>query len=329
MHHVLIGGNGFLGREVARQLSARGDTALVVDLEESYKNFPKADLPGITYGTADIAAPAALASLQLAPTDIVHHLATKLIVPNQPRFNRDAHFRICAVEGTRNLLAWMQQNKNRNLVFWSSDMVYGPALWSPRTEDHPRHPYGPYGRSKVAAEDLVATAVTNGSITATIFRPRLIIGPGRLGILETLFKFAERGWPIPLIGPGRNQFQFVAVSDCARASILAADKGCPNGTYNLGSENAPTVHALMQDLIKTAQSRSWLIRTPGWMVKGTLRALNAVRISPMDPEQFEIADQDVALDISAAARDLGWRPTLHDSDQLAAAFRSYKQSKTK
>lgn len=324
MHHILIGGNGFLGRELVRQMVARGDSALVVDLPESYQRFPDQHLPGISHHAANIATPGAMDDVALAAGDVVHHLATRLITPNDPRFGRDAYFRVCAVDGTIELLKWMKARGNRQLVFWSTDMVYGPAVEVPRTEKHPRRPFGPYGRSKVAAEDIVAKAVAAGDITATIFRPRLILGPGRLGILEVLFKLIDKGWPVPLIGPGVTRFQFVSVADCARASLLAADKGCPNGTYNLGSEGSPTVHELMSEFIRRSGSRSRLVRTPGGLVKGVLRFLHLFKVSPMDPEQFEIADLEVSLDISAAKRDLGWVPRHRDTDLLTAAYDSYR-----
>ena len=324
MRHILIGGNGFLGRELVRQLVVRGDSALVVDLAESYQRFPDQGLPGIDHHQANIATPGALDGVALTAGDVVHHLATRLITPNDPRFGRDAYFRVCAVDGTIELLKWMKARGNGHLVFWSTDMVYGPAVATPRTEKHPRHPFGPYGRSKVAAEDIVAGAVAAGDLTATIFRPRLILGPGRLGILEVLFKLIDKGWPVPLIGPGITRFQFVSVADCARASLLAADRGCPNGTYNLGSEGSPTVHELMREFIRRSGSKSRLIRTPGGLVKAVLRTLHLFKVSPMDPEQFEIADLEVALDISAARRDLGWVPRHRDTDLLTAAYDSYR-----
>ncbi|MGV8955469.1 MAG: NAD-dependent epimerase/dehydratase family protein [Cypionkella sp.] len=322
--HILIGGNGFLGRELLRQITARGESVVAFDLAESYEKNPAEPQPNVRHVQGDVSQPGALDAITLAAADTVHHLATRLITPNDPRFGRDAYFRVCAVGGTTQILKWMKAQGNKNLVFWSTDMVYGPAVHVPRTEQHPRRPFGPYGRSKVAAEDIVAASVARGDVTATIFRPRLILGPGRLGILAVLFKLIDKGWPVPLIGPGENRFQFVSVADCARASLLAADRGCPNGTYNLGSENSPTEYELMSEFISRTGSRSRLIRTPGALVKAMLRVLHLFKIAPMDPEQFEIADLEVQLDISAAKRDLGWQPRHHDTDLLEASYRSYK-----
>jgi dTDP-glucose 4,6-dehydratase len=327
MKHILIGGNGFLGRETVRQILAQDrsdEHVVVVDLPESYKRFPEVPHARVVHVQADVSVAGALDAVTLESGDVVHHMATQLITPNRPRFGRDSYFRVCAVDGTREVLAWMKRCGNRKLVFWSTDMVYGPAVEIPRPESHPRRPFGPYGRSKVAAEDIIAKAVAAGDVTCTIFRPRLILGPGRLGILEVLFRMIDRGHPVPLIGPGENRFQFVSVADCARATLAAANQGCPNGCYNLGSEGSPTTYELMTEFISQTGSRSRVIRTPAGLVKFVLRLLNLFKISPMDPEQYEIADLEVSLDIGAAERDLGWRPRHRDTDLLIAAYKSYR-----
>ena len=203
-------------------------------------------------------------------------------------------------------------------------MVYGPAVEIPRTEKHPQLPFGPYGRSKVAAEDLISKAVAARDVNCTIFRPRLILGPGRLGILEVLFRTVDRGSPIPLIGPGKNRFQFVSVSDCARASILAAEKGCPNGAFNLGTDNSPTEYELLRNFIDQVGSKSMLVRTPAWLTKTVLRLLNVIKMAPMDPEQYEIADLEVVLDTTAVKQVLGWHPTQSDGELLLAAYLTFK-----
>jgi hypothetical protein len=67
-----------------------------------------------------------------------------------------------------------------------------------------------------------------------------------------------------------------------------------------------------------------LVRTPPRLVKGILGALSALKIGPMDPEQYLIADQDVVLDIQRAAKVLNWAPTDSDQDMLFAAYSTFQ-----
>lgn len=329
MRHVIIGGNGFLGKELARQiLSKPGERVTVVDLHDRLAAELSPISNAIDFQQADISISGALDKVNLGPGDAVHHLASKLIVPNQPKSNRYEYFASCSIEGTKEILRWMRNNSARSLVFWSTDMVYGPAIEVPRPESHPRNAFGPYGVTKAKGEDIIAEAVSSGVVDCTIFRPRLIIGPGRLGILVTLFDLAKRGWPIPLIGNGENRFQFASVSDCARASILAVENGFPNATYNLGSAHPPKVYDLMSAFLRRTGSRSRLVRTPGALVKLFLDGLNYLKLSPLDPEQYKIGDLDVTLDITAAERDLGWKPLDDDTAMLIAAYESFSDWKS-
>ena len=162
----------------------------------------------------------------------------------------------------------------------------------------------------------------------SLFRPRLIIGPGRLGILEKLFKLIDNNLPVPMIGSGKNPYQFISVFDCAEAARLAWKAGVPNEAYNLGSLNPPPVKKLLGDLIAHANSRSILIPTPGWAVKRTLDTLDWLNRPLMDPEQYLIADEECVLDVTKGREQLGWVPQYRDEDMLIAAYSEYRAKLT-
>ena len=68
-------------------------------------------------------------------------------------------------------------------------MVYGPLQTPPPVSvDHPRVPIGEYSASKKALEDYCIEASARKGLRVSMFRPRLINGPGRVGILGKLFK---------------------------------------------------------------------------------------------------------------------------------------------
>jgi len=139
-------------------------------------------------------------------------------------------------------------------VHFTTDMIYGHTVTHPMTEDHPVAPLGEYGWSKQKTEEL-AVELRKRGMNISLFRPRLIIGPGRLGILEKLFKLIDWNLPVPMIGSGKNPYQFISVFDCAEAARAAFKSGVPNEAYNLGSLNPPPVKRLLGDLIRFAGSK--------------------------------------------------------------------------
>jgi dTDP-glucose 4,6-dehydratase len=323
MKHIILGGDGFLGTELAKKLTANGETVLICDRKQTLTSGIY-DSEHISYLKFDVRDKSTLEQIPTEQDDMVYHFAAELLVPILPRNQRKEYFWQALYVGTQNVLNFMQSRGLSNLIYYTTDMVYGHTIHNPRFEDHPLAPLGPYGEAKYQTE-LLCEGFRAKGFNITIFRPRLIIGPGRLGILEKLFQLIDKNLPVPTIGNGKNYYQFISVSDCAEACICATRAGFPNEAYNLGSINAPTVNELLKLLIKEADSKSFLIPTPAFLVKFVLSIFDRIGLSIMDPEQYLIADETCVLDVSKGERDLGWTPKDGDVDMLIAAYRSYKE----
>lgn len=321
MAHIIIGGNGFVGRQLAKDLADLGENVIVADIEKS-------DLPvydRVTHVRIDVRDRNTLDAIPAADGDIVYNLAAKMLSPLQKRRDRYDFFWPVNFHGVENLIDWMSDKGLTRFVQFTTDMVYGHTVGGLNTpEDAPRDPLGEYGKSKLATEKLCEEWREKGMRIA-IFRPRLIIGPGRLGILVKMFKLIDLNLPLPLIGSGRNPYQFISVYDCSAACIAAWKADVPNGTYNLGSRNPPEVRQLLGGLIKRVGSKSILLPTPAPLVKLTLGALDRVNMPIMDPEQYLIADESCIRSTEAAERDLGWVPKDSDVDMLNAAYDEYRE----
>lgn len=322
MRHIIFGGDGFVGRHLAPKLVADGEDVVVADIVKS-------DLPHyakVRFVRCDVTDPEQVNAVGIRSDDMVYNLSAKMLSPIQVRAKRHDFFWPVNVHGTENIIHAMARADAPKLVHFTTDMIYGHTVFQPMTEDHPVAPLGEYGLSKLKTEELAADWRAQG-MNISLFRPRLIIGPGRLGILEKLFKLIDMNLPVPMIGSGKNPYQFISVFDCAEAARLAWKAGVPNEAYNLGSLNPPSVRKLLGDLIKHAGSKSILIPTPGWAVKRTLDLLDWMNMPIMDPEQYLIADEDCLLDVSKGKRELGWVPQYRDEDMLIAAYREYRAKK--
>jgi nucleoside-diphosphate-sugar epimerase len=318
MRHIIIGGSGFTGGFLARQLVEEGQTVLNVDCAAPQDEALRA----VPFSQIDIENPRAFSGLALKSEDIVYNLAARQYHNPIPRFGRDDFFARVNVGGTKNILNWMEGSSCRNLVYFSTDMVYGVPDTIPVTTDHPRRPLGPYGKSKRTSEDVCAAARERG-FRITVFRPRLIIGPGRLGIFKKLFRLIGANLPVPLIGDGSNRYQMISVFDCVSAIRCAVRTGLPNTEYNLGSLSPPTTRELLRGMIEKVGSTSRLIATPGKLVKGVLAALDDVGLTLLYPEQFLIADINYLVDTSKTEQQLGWSPQFRDEDMIYQAYAEY------
>ena len=324
MKHILVGGDGFVGRYIARDLVARGEQVLVCDIKKSpIPIYEKAEWMNVDITDMD-----AVRAMPIGKDDVIYNVAARMLHPIVKRKERYEYFFSVDYQGAKNVIDFALDEGCNKVIQFSTDMVYGRLLADPPIrEDHPRVPIGEYSDSKKHIEDYCIQRRKDG-LNASVFRPRLIIGPARLGILTNLFKFIRHNIPVPMIGSGKNHYQMVSAFDCASAAICSADKGVVNSEFNLGSESPPMVRDLLRGLIKEAGSRSILIPTPAVLVKVALRTLDRLDMSLMVPEQYEIADSDYVIDIEHTKRTLDWSPQYSDRDMFHTAYHDYVKGTT-
>ena len=321
MKYIILGGNGFVGRYLADSLGGKygHDKVIVVDLQDGLDHRIA---PQTRYIKADIRDKDELSRIEMEKDDVVINLAANQYHTKVPS-NREEYFFSVNTVGTRNILEVMKDKGVGNYLMLTTDMTYGKPQYLPIDTSHPQNPFGPYGQSKKACEEICREYRRKG-MNITIMRPRMINGPGRLGILVKLFKLIDMGLPVPTIGNGRNHYQMISVFDCVSAIMAAIEKGLPNDEYNLGSKDSPDIKTLLKGVISTAGSRSIVISTPGKTVKVILRLLDRIGLTLMYPEQFMIADEEYVLDISKTERDLDWHPKYNDADMLQEAYKMYR-----
>ncbi|MFI3297984.1 MAG: NAD(P)-dependent oxidoreductase [bacterium] len=319
MKIYVFGGAGFLGQHLIRELSAKDYTPVICDIV-------KPNNSSVEHFVVDIRDVEQLEKIPFSAEDIVINLAANqyhMKVPKKDR--RDFFFRTNAV-AVDNILSEMQRKGCHRLIQFTTDMTYGVPEYLPVDTCHPQQPFGYYGESKKEAEQICKRFRGQG-FNVTIFRPRMIVGPGRAGILVKLFKLIDFGIPVPTIGSGKNHYQMISVFDCVSATIAAIEKQVPNAEYNLGSKNPPSTKELLQAVITEAKSRSIVLLTWAWGVKFVLATLAKIGIEIMYKEQYMIADKEYILDISKTEEELGWKPQYNDRDMIMDAYKTYKSAK--
>jgi dTDP-glucose 4,6-dehydratase len=315
---IIFGGNGFVGAWLAKTLLQNDERVIICDIEDSRVHEQARFIP------CDIRNLDNFKRIPFSSEDIVINLAANQYHRQVPRKNIREYFFDTNTQGTKNILDFLVSAGGRKFIQYTTDMIYGKPQYLPIDIHHPQIPFGPYGQSKKASEDICREYRERG-INITIFRPRMIIGPGRLGILKKLFFLICHNLPVPTIGSGKNCYQMVSVFDCVSATIAAIRCGCPNSEFNLGSKNPPAERDLLKNLIKTVGSHSPVIATNGKMVKAVLSVLGSIGLEIMYHEQYMIADEDYILDISETERVFNWMPQYSDQDMIIEAYADWRE----
>ena len=323
MDIVVTGGSGFVGRVLIPKLLTSFKNSKIINLDRNPHKLPNKNYSTIQTNITDLSD---ISRIQLEPSSdyFLIHLAANIFNEDVPsRSNRKKFFFDTNVFGTENILSIFKGSNLKKACFISTDMVYGTPQSVPIKIDHPLRPNGEYGESKVKAEELIINLSRKQGFDYVIFRPRLIMGPGRLGLLKKLFFLIKNNLPVPMIGHGQNRYQFISVFDCADALVHSLKSNQVNEIFNLGSDNPPTVRNLLSNLIKHADSKSFLIPTFHPAAKVLLGILDSFNLSLMYPEQYLIADKDCILDTTSLKNDLGFVPKDSDQEMLFTGFDSY------
>lgn len=316
---LVTGAGGFLGGVVAARLAARGDR--VIALGRSVASLAAAQRVGCETVVADLRDRAAVSLLaSLGPLDAVVHCAGL-----SSNWDTRSAFAANNISATGNLLGMCPAFGMPHVVFVSSSSVY--FAFRDQLGVHEAHPLpqpvNDYAWSKREAEALVHAAPNT-----SIIRPRGIFGTGDTALLSRLLRAARRG-PLPLFRDGRAVIDLTHVDDVTAAlmAVLDARAATVGNIYNVsGGEPVRVVEIIEQAAARSGLSVRWKAM-PWLLAKAGLGALEAYHRA-FRPEVEPIATRYSAgllafsqtLDISAIARDTGWRPAISFSQGLDRTF---------
>src|SRR3989344_8219855 len=227
---AVTGGSGFFGIAFVRALLERGKRVRVLDRESIDPEFrDKVEFYQVDIRDRD----AVLRGLE--GCEVVYHNAAVV-----PISKVKADFWAINEKGTRHVLEGAERGGAKRVIFYStSKSLFGISPKLPVTEDTPHSPFGDYGLSKHAAEEICEEYRARG-MNLSIVRPRTIIGAGRLGIFQILFEWIRKGSPVYMIGPGSNRLQLIGLEDLVEVSLLLKDRGS-NEDFNIGAEEYQTL----------------------------------------------------------------------------------------
>jgi UDP-glucose 4-epimerase len=297
MRAIVTGGAGFIGSHVVDALVARGNEVLVLD-DLSHGRRENVN-GGAELVVADVRDQEAVdeAFAQLRP-DACFHLAAQADV--RVSVARPDHDCEVNVIGTIRVLEAARAHGARVVLASTGGAIYGECE-EPAGEEAPRRPLAPYGASKLAAEEYLATYDRLYGGKPVALRYGNVYGPrqdphGEAGVVAIFFGRLAEGEQPHVYGDGLQQRDYVYVEDVAQATVKAV--AGPYGVFNVGTGVATSV----LDLYERIQ-----------------RAAGIEREAEFAPtRQGEL--QRSALDPSRARRELGWEPKRSLDEGLAETW---------
>ncbi|NHJ32765.1 MAG: NAD-dependent epimerase/dehydratase family protein [Asgard group archaeon] len=300
---LVTGAAGFIGYHLTRYLLERDIKVVGFDNFSNYytpqlkwKNALEVEKLGATIVEGDILDKKSLArTIEREKCDRVIHLAAQPGV-RYSTINPDKSLRI-NVEGTSNVLNISRECNVSRVVISSSSSVFGPTIFMPMSEGHPRNPISFYGVSKLTTENLVSVCRhLYPDFETTIIRPFTVVGSRQRPDMA-INKFVSKAMTdeaITVFGDGKQTRDWTNVENMAQAFHLASTKtAAKNENFNIGAGTRISVNKVLSIVSEV-----------------TNRELN------LEYAEMNKADvRDTFADISKAKRLLGYNPkkTIYDA----------------
>jgi UDP-glucose 4-epimerase len=298
---ALTGATGFIGRHLLRELPARGFRMRV--LLRRPTTMPVECASAVV---GDLARPINMAAALADVDAVIHSAGLAHAMSGAPADD----YRVLNTNATIALARAAQRAGMRRFVFLSSVRAQsGPAATQTLTEDLPAQPTEPYGQSKLAAEQGLATL----DLDWVALRPTLVYGPGVKGNMAELMRLARLPVPLPLGSFGARR-SLLALDNLTDAIVTVLTAQAPLRRPLLVADAAPvTLPQMITALRAGLGRRPGLIPMPAALLRAALNLAGRAEI-------YERLAGSLVVDSSALQR-LGWTPRLTTRVGLAGLMR--------
>ncbi len=258
---LVIGGAGFVGSHIVDQLLREPVREIVV--LDNFVRGKRSSLEGaqkdrrvrIVEGSmTDVA----LLERLIAGMDGVFLLAALWLgeCVNLPRQAVEVN-----VLGTFNVIEAAQKAGVKRVVYSSSASVYGDALFTPMTEEHPFNNRTMYGATKIAGEQFFRAFNEQHKLPyvglryMNIYGPRMDYKGTYVSVIMKVLDRIDQGLAPLIFGDGSQAYDFVHVDDVARCNVLAMKADASDQFFNVGMGVKTTINELVSMLLEITGSK--------------------------------------------------------------------------
>lgn len=249
---LVTGGSGFIGSHVVDELVA-ADAGRIVVLDKAVReeNLRGALEAGrVEIVETDVTDLGAVRQ-RMDGVDGVFHMAVLPLGPSNenPRLGLDVN-----IVGSFNVFEAAKDAGVSKIVFSSASSVYGDTFET-MDESHPLNARTFYGATKIAGEYLLRGFHEQYGVDYVVLRYMNVYGPRQDGgLVINVLRRIQAGEAPTIQGDGSQSFDFVHVTDVARANIRAMESDVTDDAFNIGGGNEATVREIVERLIELSGS---------------------------------------------------------------------------
>lgn len=269
MKILITGIHGFVGSNLVGALK-ENHTIYGLDIIS-----PNKEGVSYTYGWDDL-------DIGIVPhVDAIIHLAGKA---HDTKNQADAEVYFKVNTGlTQKIFDYFLQSKARKFIFFSTAKAAADKVEGVLTEDVVPAPVGPYGESKIKAEEYILSHL-NPEKQVYIMRPCMIHGPGNKGNLNLLYNMVKKGIPWPL-GAYENRRTFTSIDNVSFVISGLLTHEVPSGIYNMGDDEALSTNELIEIICSSLGKKAHIWRLPKGLMNGLAKAGGWLHL-PLNPERL-------------------------------------------
>ena len=263
---VITGGAGFIGSNLAAELSKDNEVIIIDDLSSgrlrNIEHLLKTSNVRFIQGSiTDLS----LLLEAFAGADYIFHQAALVSVPMSIQAPLRANE--VNVNGTLRVLVSARDCHVKKVICASSCAVYGDTAVLPAREDLPLNPLSPYAVTKATGEQYCQVFHQVYGLPTVclryfnVFGPRQDPGSEYAAVVPKFITAALQNNPLTIFGDGKQTRDFVFVKDVVAANILAAETAM-TGVFNIGSGRQTSVIQLANLVLKLAGRQTTISYQP-------------------------------------------------------------------
>lgn len=291
MNILITGVHGFVGSNLVKYL-AKENTIYGLDIVQPQKDGVMCTF---SWDALDV-------ENGLPEIDAIIHLAG-MAHDTRNKSAADVYFKV-NTGLTQKIFDWyMASPTAKKFVFFSTvksaaDRVKGEFL----TEECVPTPVGPYGESKIKAEDYIIKKFApkalkrpfhnfddSDSIVSDkqvyIIRPCMIHGPGNKGNLNMLYGVVKKGIPWPL-GAFENRRSFTSIGNLCVVIEGLLTKSVLSGIYHMGDDEALSTNELIEVICEAIGKKAHIWRIPKGLMNGVAKVGGWLHL-PLNPLRMQ------------------------------------------